>query len=71
LVKKPGRREWLRATVQVGADGQLYAMKYPRQGSGVLTSMVATDGLVELPEALTHVAEGQLVDFLPYTEMAQ
>ncbi len=69
MEKKPGRREWLRVTLEAGDDGQLRAVKYPRQGSGVLTSMVASDGLVELPEDMDGVAEGQLVDFLPFSEM--
>lgn len=67
--KKPGRREWLRASLEADDDGQLRAVKFPRQGSGVLTSMVASDGLVELPEDVEAVVEGQLVDFLPFTEM--
>lgn len=71
MKKKAGRREWMRARLEADASGTLRAMKYPRQGSGVLTSMVATDGLVELPEDLDGVEEGQLVDFLPYTEMTQ
>jgi len=69
MVKKPGRREWLRATLESGDGGALRAVKYPQQGSGVLTSMVAAHGLVELPEDVEEVAEGQLVDFLPFTEM--
>lgn len=71
MQKKPGRREWLRVTLEPGADGQLHAMKFPRQGSGVLTSMVASHGLVELLEDMEAVEQGQLVDFLPFTEMTQ
>jgi molybdopterin molybdotransferase len=71
MSKKPGRREWLRANLQPGADGQMWVHKFPHQGSGVLTSMVASDGLVELPEDLDSVTEGQLVDFLPFSEMTQ
>lgn len=69
MKKKPGRREWVRASLEVGADGQLHAVKFPRQGSGVLTSMVASHGLVELAEDTEAVEKGQLVDFLPFTEM--
>lgn len=69
MKKKPGRREWLRASLESGDDGQLHATKYPQQGSGVLTSMVASHGLVELPEDMVAVEKGQLVDFLPFTEM--
>ena len=71
IQKKIGRREWVRASLQADAGRTLRSMKYPHQGSGVLTSMVASHGLVELPEDVAVVEEGQWVDFLPYTEMTQ
>ncbi len=67
--KKTGRREWLRCKLIVDEKGVLHAEKYPHQGSGVLTSMVACDGLVELAEDVEHVRAGELVDFLPFVEM--
>jgi len=67
--KKAGRREWVRANLQTGADGRMTVHKHPSQGSGILTSMVASDGLVELPEDLERISEGDLVDFLPFVEM--
>ncbi|MEG3619868.1 gephyrin-like molybdotransferase Glp [Magnetovibrio sp. PR-2] len=67
--KKKGRREWLRANLKTDATGQTKVYKYPSQGSGILTSMVASDGLVELPEDLDKVAEGDLVNFIPFGEM--
>ena len=69
MTKKPGRREWLRASLETDGEGRLCAVKYPRQGSGILTSMSATDGLVELGEDLVDVQEGDMVDFLAYREM--
>ena len=47
----------------------MYAIKYPDDGSGILTSMVASDGLVELAEDSVGVTPGQLVDFLPFNEV--
>jgi molybdopterin molybdotransferase len=70
MSKKAGRREWLRANLQRDENGQVFVHKHPSQGSGVLTSMVASDGLVELVEDLTQVNEGDLVDFLPFVEVA-
>ena len=64
--KKSGRREWLRARLDKGEDGTLRARPFSRQGSRILTSMVSSHGLVELPEDLTHVDEGDLVDFLAF-----
>lgn len=69
MKKKAGRREWLRANLQADTQGTMSVHKYPSQGSGILTSMVASHGLVELPEELDGVAEGDLVDFLPFVEM--
>lgn len=67
--KKPNRREWVRARLQTDGGGELFAVKFPRQGSGILTSMVESDGLVELPEALTRLEPGTMVDFLPFREV--
>ncbi len=70
MSKKAGRREWLRANLQSDENGHVTVHKHPSQGSGILTSMVASDGLVELVEDLTQVNEGDLVDFLPFVEVA-
>src|ERR1700760_3649023 len=51
--KKSGRREYVRVTLRRAADGTLEALKFPREGAGLLSSLVDTDGLVELPEAAT------------------
>lgn len=68
--KDPGRREWLRARLTTDKDGVLTAVNYRWGGSGILTSMVEADGLVELPENQGAVAEGDTVDFLPFSEVA-
>ena len=67
--KKQGRREWVRAKLSFAVDGQLQAEKFSRSGAGILTSMVASDGLVELSEELTNVEAGNMVDFLPFNEV--
>lgn len=67
--KKVGRREWLRAHLMRDAAGEPRAVKYAAEGSGILMSMAAADGLVELPEHLQNVNEGDWIDFLPFTEV--
>lgn len=69
--KKMGRREWLRAHLVRVADGEPRAVKSAADGSGILTSMVTADGLVELSERIEIVEEGDLVDFLPFSEAFQ
>jgi molybdopterin molybdotransferase len=67
--KKAGRREYVRANLRRGADGALEAVKFPREGAGLLSSLITTDGLVELPEATTRVEPGEAVSFLRYSLM--
>jgi molybdopterin molybdotransferase len=64
--KKAGRREYVRASLRAGADGQMEAVKFPREGAGILTSLTGSDGLVELPEAATGLAGGETVRFFPH-----
>ena len=67
--KKRDRRDYVRVTLADGADGMPVARKFPRDGAGVLSSMVAADGLVELAEAVVDVAPGDQVPFLPFAEL--
>ena len=67
--KKPNRREFVRARLVAAADGELVADKFPRAGAGILSSLVEAHGLVELPEEVTELAAGTMVDFLPFNEV--
>ncbi len=69
FTKKPGRLEWLRASLEMDHTGRQVAIKFPVEGSGILTSMVAADGLVQLGEEVENVVEGDLVDFLSFSEV--
>jgi molybdopterin molybdotransferase len=66
--KKPGRREYLRASV-ARDNGTVVARRYPKDGAGILSSIVQSDGFVVLGEDLTNIAPGTTVDFLPFTEV--
>ncbi|MGA7803117.1 gephyrin-like molybdotransferase Glp [Bradyrhizobium sp.] len=67
--KKGGRREYVRVNLRKRADGELEAIKFPREGAGLLSSLVETDGLVELGESVTKVEPGQHVGFLGYAAL--
>ncbi|MEA2864708.1 MAG: molybdopterin molybdotransferase [Bradyrhizobium sp.] len=67
--KKIARREYVRVNLRKAADGVLEATKFPREGAGLLSSLVDTDGLVELGEAVTQVEPGQTVGFLSYASL--
>ncbi len=67
--KKIARREYVRVNLRKGDDGALEAVKFPREGAGLLSSLVDTDGLVELGEEITQVEPGQMVGFLSYANL--
>ena len=67
--KKIARREYVRVNLRRGENGVLEAVKFPREGAGLLSSLVDTDGLVELGEEITLVESGQTVGFLGYASL--
>lgn len=64
--KKPGRREYLRASLKRD-DGRMVAVKYPKDGAGILSSIVQSDGFAIIKEAVADVVPGVVVDFLPFS----
>ncbi|MDH2382413.1 gephyrin-like molybdotransferase Glp [Bradyrhizobium sp. CER78] len=67
--KKSGRREYVRASLRRAADCALEATKFPREGAGLLSSLVETDGLIELGETIVRVEPGDAVGFLGYADL--
>lgn len=69
LEKKPGRSEYLRATLVRDDTGRLAGRRILREGSGILTSMVEAEGLIEIGDAVERVAPGDPVPFLSFAEL--
>jgi molybdopterin molybdotransferase len=66
VLKKPDRRnEFLRVRLNDAGGLDLF----PNQSSGVLTSTVWGDGLVDNPPGLA-IAVGDIVNFIPFTELS-
>jgi molybdopterin molybdotransferase len=65
--KKLGRREFWRANL-IKPEGQLQVRKFPRDGSGLISSLREADGLIEVPEDIDEVREGEMVNFIPFSE---
>ncbi len=61
--KKPDRREFWRAWIE---DGR--AHKFDRDGSGLISGLTAAEGIIEVPEDVTSVSEGDTVHYIPFTE---
>jgi len=68
LSKKPGRREFPRARVTYTAFGPVVEL-HASDSSGVLTSMTASDGLLDLAAEGIDIKPGDLVPFIPFGEL--
>jgi molybdopterin molybdotransferase len=66
--KKPGRREYLRANLEREED-VVIAKKFARDGAGILSSIVQSEGFVVLDERTSDLAPGTMVDFMPFAEV--
>jgi len=69
LTKAAGRSEYLRGTLTRDEHGVPLARRIERDGSGMLTSLVEAQGLVEIDATVTRVAPGDLVPFLSFAEL--
>jgi molybdopterin molybdotransferase len=58
---RPGRRKFIRASVKGDGPG-LRVRPYRNQKSGVLSSMVEADVLIDLPGETGEVKAGSMVD---------
>lgn len=60
--KKAGRREYLRVRIEPGPVAQ----RFEREGAGLLTSLTQSHAFCELPEEMTQLEPGTLVQVLPF-----
>lgn len=60
-----GRREWLRARIVQNDDGVFEAVAFSSTSSGMLSSMVWAEGLIEIPEECEQIKKGDDVMYLP------
>ena len=62
-IKKRGRREYLRARM----DAEGHAESFRSEGSGLITGLSWSDGLVELEDEGRTINRGDLVKYIPYS----
>ncbi|MGE3876831.1 MAG: molybdopterin molybdotransferase MoeA [Parvibaculaceae bacterium] len=65
--RKTGRREFWRGILADTPEG-LAVDKFRRDGSGLISGLRASDGLIDIPEEQGDVRVGDPVHFIPYTE---
>ncbi len=69
--KRPNRCEYVRVRLSPGSDGGWLAHKFPRDGAGILSSMVESDGLAEIGEGISRIEPGMSIDFIPFGEVLE
>jgi molybdopterin molybdotransferase len=66
--KKAERREYVRVRLAAGAEGAI-AHRYPRDGAALISSLVQSDGFVELEEDRLTVTPGERLAYLPFAAL--
>lgn len=66
--RKPGRREFWRGILVDTPEG-LAVDKFKRDGSGLISGLRQSDGLIDIPEERGDIRAGDVVDFIPYSEL--
>ena len=65
--KKIGRTEWLRGSIKEYKN-KLKVSKFNNEGSGILTSIAKTDGIIELNEKTEFITKGEMLRFYKYED---
>lgn len=66
--KKTDRREFLRGSIERDKNGQQFLQKFSKDGSGLISGLRLSSGLIEIEENVTSVKKGDLLNFIPFSE---
>ena len=68
MIKKTKRLEWLRVSKKLIKD-KYVLLKYSKQGSGMITSISYSDGVVEIPEDVSVINKGDVFDYYDFDKL--
>ena len=68
MKKKNQRMEWLRVNIIKNSEN-LLVNRYYKQGSGMISSMVFSDGILEIPENISYISRGDRFIFYSFKEL--
>ncbi|MEO0730619.1 MAG: molybdopterin molybdenumtransferase MoeA, partial [Pseudomonadota bacterium] len=69
--RKTGRREYWRCWLETSqTSGETIAQKFPKDGSGLISSIRVADGLIEVPEEAGDVKVGDHITYIPLAQFA-
>ena len=68
MKKKNNRLEWLRVNINK-KEKNLVVSKYKKQGSGMISSMVFSDGILEIPEDINLISKNDYFNFYSFEHL--
>jgi len=68
MKKKNKRLEWLRVKISKNKN-DLVASKYPKQGSGMISSIVFSDGILEIPENINYISKNDYFTYFAFKNL--
>ena len=68
MVKKTGRTEWLRGSIKK-INNNYFLEKFHTSGSGIISSISQTDGIIEINENIKYIKKGTLLKFYRYEDI--
>ncbi|MAI29205.1 MAG: hypothetical protein CMP38_03250 [Rickettsiales bacterium] len=68
MTKKSGRTEWLRGSIKV-INNNYFLEKFHTSGSGIISSISNTDGIIEINEDVKYIKKGTLLKFYRYEDI--
>ena len=68
MIKKTKRLEWLRVSKKF-IKNEYVIVKHPKQGSGMISSISYSDGIVEIPEHVSSIKKGDIFDYYDFDKL--
>ena len=68
MIKKTKRLEWLRVSKKL-INNKYVLSKHPKQGSGIISSISYSDGVVEIPEDVRVIKKGDVFDYYDFDKL--
>tara|TARA_B100001029_G_scaffold172328_1_gene169991 strand:- start:229 stop:1443 length:1215 start_codon:yes stop_codon:yes gene_type:complete len=68
MKKKTKRMEWLRVT-KTTKNKKDFANKYPKQGSGMISSVSYSSGIIEISEEISLIKKGDIFEFYDFENL--
>ena len=67
MKKKIGRTEWLRGSIKL-INNKQYIEKFKTSGSGIISSITNSDGIIEIDENVSKITKGTLLKFYKFED---